>query len=36
MCPLKTSLAREINDAVSKITVEGARYPAHLQQRISR
>ncbi len=26
----------EINDAVSKITVEGARYPAHLQQRISR
>jgi aryl-alcohol dehydrogenase-like predicted oxidoreductase len=25
-----------INDAVSKITVEGARYPAHLQQRVSR
>ena len=27
---------RGINDAVSKITVEGARYPAHLQQRVSR
>jgi aryl-alcohol dehydrogenase-like predicted oxidoreductase len=27
---------REIYDAVSKITVEGARYPAHLQQRVSR
>ena len=27
---------REIDDAVSKITVEGARYPAHLQQRVSR
>ena len=27
---------REIHDAVSKITVEGARYPAHLQQRVSR
>src|SRR6202040_657796 len=27
---------RDINDAVSKITVEGARYPAHLQQRVSR
>jgi aryl-alcohol dehydrogenase-like predicted oxidoreductase len=27
---------RDINDAVSKIPVEGARYPAHLQQRVSR
>jgi aryl-alcohol dehydrogenase-like predicted oxidoreductase len=27
---------REIHDTVSKITVEGARYPAHLQQRVSR
>lgn len=27
---------REIHDAVSQITVEGARYPAHLQQRVSR
>ncbi|MGD1097655.1 MAG: aldo/keto reductase [Bryobacteraceae bacterium] len=27
---------RDINDSVSKITVEGARYPAHLQQRVSR
>ena len=27
---------RFINDAVSKITVEGARYPAHLQQRVDR
>jgi len=27
---------REIHDAVSKIIVEGARYPAHLQQRVSR
>ena len=27
---------REIRDAVSSITVEGARYPAHLQQRVSR
>jgi aryl-alcohol dehydrogenase-like predicted oxidoreductase len=27
---------RDINDAVSKIAVEGARYPAHLQQRVSR
>jgi len=27
---------RDIKDAVSKITVEGARYPAHLQQRVSR
>ena len=27
---------REIIDAVSKITVEGARYPAHLQQRVGR
>ncbi|MDQ1474322.1 MAG: hypothetical protein QOJ99_5802 [Bryobacterales bacterium] len=27
---------REITDAVSRITVEGARYPAHLQQRVSR
>src|SRR5271165_4246151 len=27
---------RDINDAVSKITVEGARYPAHLQQRVNR
>jgi aryl-alcohol dehydrogenase-like predicted oxidoreductase len=26
----------DINDAVSKITVEGARYPAHLQQRVGR
>ena len=26
----------DINDAVSRITVEGARYPAHLQQRVSR
>ncbi len=26
----------EINDAVSRITVEGARYPAHLQQRVGR
>jgi aryl-alcohol dehydrogenase-like predicted oxidoreductase len=27
---------RDIKDAISKITVEGARYPAHLQQRVSR
>lgn len=27
---------REINEAVSKISVEGARYPAHLQQRVGR
>jgi aryl-alcohol dehydrogenase-like predicted oxidoreductase len=27
---------REINDAVSKITVQGARYPAQLQQRVGR
>jgi aryl-alcohol dehydrogenase-like predicted oxidoreductase len=27
---------REINEAVANITVEGARYPAHLQQRVSR
>ena len=27
---------RDINDAISKIAVEGARYPAHLQQRVSR
>jgi aryl-alcohol dehydrogenase-like predicted oxidoreductase len=27
---------REIHDAVSKITVEGARYPAHLLQRVNR
>jgi aryl-alcohol dehydrogenase-like predicted oxidoreductase len=27
---------RDINDAVSRITVEGARYPAHLQQRVDR
>jgi aryl-alcohol dehydrogenase-like predicted oxidoreductase len=27
---------RDINDAVSRITVEGARYPAHLQQRVGR
>ena len=27
---------RDIHDAVAKITVEGARYPAHLQQRVSR
>ena len=27
---------RDINDAISKITLEGARYPAHLQQRVSR
>jgi aryl-alcohol dehydrogenase-like predicted oxidoreductase len=27
---------RDVNDAVSKITVEGARYPAHLQQRVGR
>jgi len=27
---------RDIHDAVSRITVEGARYPAHLQQRVSR
>ena len=27
---------REIDDAVSSIPVEGARYPAHLQQRVSR
>ncbi len=27
---------RGLNEAVSKIIVEGARYPAHLQQRISR
>jgi aryl-alcohol dehydrogenase-like predicted oxidoreductase len=26
---------RDINDAVFKITVEGARYPAHLQPRVS-
>jgi aryl-alcohol dehydrogenase-like predicted oxidoreductase len=27
---------RDINEAVSKITVEGARYPAHLQQLVGR
>jgi aryl-alcohol dehydrogenase-like predicted oxidoreductase len=27
---------RDIHDSVSRITVEGARYPAHLQQRVSR
>jgi len=27
---------RDINDAVAKITVQGARYPAHLQQRVGR
>jgi aryl-alcohol dehydrogenase-like predicted oxidoreductase len=27
---------REINTAVSKITVQGGRYPAHLQQRVGR
>src|SRR5579875_3925788 len=27
---------REINDAVSKITVQGERYPAHLQQLVNR
>ncbi len=27
---------REINSAVSKITVQGGRYPAHLQQRVGR
>ncbi len=27
---------RDINDAVSKISVQGARYPAHLQQRVGR
>jgi len=27
---------RDINNAVSKITVQGARYPAHLQQRVGR
>jgi hypothetical protein len=27
---------RDINDVVSKITVQGARYPAHLQQRVGR
>jgi aryl-alcohol dehydrogenase-like predicted oxidoreductase len=27
---------RDINDAVSKITVQGARYPAHLQQHVGR
>jgi hypothetical protein len=25
----------EVNDAVAKITVEGARHPAHLQQRVA-
>jgi aryl-alcohol dehydrogenase-like predicted oxidoreductase len=33
---LRADDLRDINDAVSKITVEGARYPAHLQQRVSR
>jgi aryl-alcohol dehydrogenase-like predicted oxidoreductase len=27
---------REINDAASKIEVQGARYPAHLQTRVER
>jgi aryl-alcohol dehydrogenase-like predicted oxidoreductase len=27
---------RDINDAVAKITVQGARYPAHLQQRVGK
>ena len=27
---------RDISDAVSKITVEGARYPAHIQERVNR
>jgi aryl-alcohol dehydrogenase-like predicted oxidoreductase len=33
---LSTDDLRGINDTVSKITVEGARYPAHLQQLVSR
>jgi aryl-alcohol dehydrogenase-like predicted oxidoreductase len=33
---LSSNDLRDINDAVSKITVEGARYPAHLQQRVGR
>ena len=32
---LSTDDLRDINEAVSRITVEGARYPAHLQQRVS-
>jgi aryl-alcohol dehydrogenase-like predicted oxidoreductase len=27
---------REIEDAAAKITVQGARYPEHLQQRVGR
>jgi aryl-alcohol dehydrogenase-like predicted oxidoreductase len=27
---------RDVNDAVAKITVQGARYPAHLQQRVGK
>jgi len=27
---------KEIEDALSKIEVQGARYPAHLQQRVGR
>jgi aryl-alcohol dehydrogenase-like predicted oxidoreductase len=33
---LSTEDLRDINDAVSQITVEGARYPAHLQQLVGR
>ena len=33
---LSTDDLRDINNAVSKITVAGARYPAHLQQRVGR
>jgi aryl-alcohol dehydrogenase-like predicted oxidoreductase len=33
---LSTDDLRDINSALSKITVEGARYPAHLQQRVGR
>ena len=33
---LTTEDRRDINDAVSQITVQGARYPAHLQQLVGR
>jgi aryl-alcohol dehydrogenase-like predicted oxidoreductase len=33
---LSTDDLRDIQEAVSKITVQGARYPAHLQQRVGR
>jgi aryl-alcohol dehydrogenase-like predicted oxidoreductase len=33
---LTTDDLKEIKDAASKITIEGARYPQHLQQRVGK